>query len=197
MACLLPQGAPSAAMTLEELIAFGVEEAICWGYCGSLQEDIGVGEVVLPSSAIREEGTSYHYLPEGTEASPDPQLQKRLSASLAGEGLGCHRGRIWTTDAPYRETGEKVRRYRQAGVLAVDMEMAALFAVAQVRGVALGSALLVSDHVSEERWTPGFRTEALKTARVRLMRAFMALSGASTVGQQGLEEPEIPGVEQA
>jgi uridine phosphorylase len=186
MACLLPQGAPSAAMTLEELIAFGVEEAICWGYCGSLQKDIGVGEAVLPSSAIREEGTSYHYLPETAEASPDPHLQRRLSSSLAGAGLGCHRGRIWTTDAPYRETGEKIQRYRQAGILCVDMEMAALFAVAQVRGIALGAALLVSDQVSDENWTPGFRSAALKTARSRCINGFMAFSGAPAVTQQGV-----------
>jgi uridine phosphorylase len=187
MACPLPLGAPCAAMALEELIAFGVQEAICWGYCGSLQDDIGVGHVVLPSSAIREEGTSYHYLPEVAEATPDQLVQQRLSVSLAREGLGCHQGPIWTTDAPYRETREKVCRYRNAGILAVDMEMAALFAVARVRGISLGAALLVSDRVSDEGWTPGFRTAALKTARARWVKAFTAFSGGPAVA--GSEAP--------
>lgn len=151
-----PYGAPSAVMLLEELIAFGVNRAVFVGYCGSIQDTVGLGEIVLPSNAIREEGTSYHYLPRGVECRADKILLHGLHQCLQKRQVPVNRGSIWTTDALYRETRKKIERYRAEGVLAVDMEMSALFAVGAVRMVRVAALLLVSDQLSHDGWTPGF-----------------------------------------
>ena len=165
-----PYGAPGTVMLLEELAAFGVRRAIFVGYCGSIQDWVKIGGIVLPVEAIREEGTSYHYLPKGEKSCPDTTLQSRLSNWLLACGLSCYAGRIWTTDAPYRETVEKVRRYGNAGVLGVEMEMAAAFAFGSARGISIGAVLLVSDEVREGGWRTGFFSPELKAARERVIR---------------------------
>ena len=104
-----PYGAPGTIMLLEELVAFGVRRAVFLGYCGTIQEGISIGDLILPMGAIREEGTSYHYLPKGEKSFPDPEVQSKLSDWLGGI-LPFHRGNIWTTDAPYREQNEKENR---------------------------------------------------------------------------------------
>lgn len=151
-----PYGAPSAAILLEELAAFGVKRAVFMGYCGSIQDEVGLGEIVLPTRAVREDGTSYHYLPRGAECRPDRKLLHGLHRWLEQRGVAAAAGLIWTTDALYRETEKKIERYRAEGVLAVDMEMSALFAVGAARKVGVVALLLVSDHFSPNAWTPGF-----------------------------------------
>jgi uridine phosphorylase len=156
-------------MLLEELAAFGVRRTVLLGYCGSLQKRIATGDVILPIEAIREEGTSYHYLPEGEKSSPDPRIQKKLADWMGMRGLSFHEGTIWTTDAPYRETPEKIRRYRMEGVLGVEMEMAAVFAFGKVRGISTGAMLLVSDEVREEGWDIGFFSPQIQSTRKRVI----------------------------
>ncbi len=151
-----PYGAPSAVMLLEELIAFGVNRVVFVGYCGSIQEGIGLGEIVLPTRAVREEGTSYHYLPRAEECRPDRMLLDELHRCVQQTGVSAIKGAIWTTDALYRETRKKIEAYRVEGVLAVDMEMSAVFAVGAVRSVGVVALLLVSDLFSRGAWTPGF-----------------------------------------
>jgi uridine phosphorylase len=160
-----PFGAPNVVMLLEEIVTFGVERVIFLGYCGSLQEEVRVGDIVLPMEALREEGTSYHYLEEGEKSLPDHSLQDLLANWMADAPFGLHRGPIWTTDAPYRETREKVIRYRREGILGVEMEMSAAFAFGLVKGVSIGSVLLVSDELRETDWRHGFFTSDLKKAR--------------------------------
>ncbi len=126
-------GAPNVVILLEEMAAFGVERVIFLGYCGSLQENACIGDLVLADRALREEGTSYHYLEEGEAALPDLRLQGRLHALFRTPTSRIHRGSIWTTDAPYRETREKVARYRKDGILGVEMEMSAAFVVGMVK----------------------------------------------------------------
>jgi len=168
-----PYGAPGTIMLLEELVAFGVRRAVLLGYCGSIQRKISMGEVILPIEAIREEGTSYHYLPEGEKSSPDPRIQKNLSDWMTRRGLPFHEGTIWTTDAPYRETPEKIGRYREEGVLAVEMEMAAVFAFGRARGISIGAILLVSDEVREEGWNIGFFSTEIQSTRKRVIDLFV------------------------
>lgn len=153
---LSPCGAPAASMLLEELIAFGVTRAVLIGYCGSIQDEFVLGDVILPTRAVREEGTSHHYLPMDAECRPDAMLLGSLHRWLRQSGMTSGSGAIWTTDAPYRETREKVELYRAKGVLAVDMEMAALFAVGAVRRVEVVGLALVSDGFSQSGWRPGF-----------------------------------------
>jgi uridine phosphorylase len=167
IAAQAPYGAPGTIMLLEELVAFGVRRTVLLGYCGAIQKKISIGDVVLPMEAIREEGTSYHYLPEGEKSCPDPTIQKKLSNWTAMTDLSFHEGTIWTTDAPYRETPEKIRRYRSEGVLGVEMEMAAVFAFGKARGISAGAMLLVSDEIREEGWRIGFFSPQVNTARKR------------------------------
>ncbi len=151
-----PQGAPNAVILVEELVAFGVRRAIFVGYCGSIQSEVAIGDLVLPTQAVREEGTSYHYLPRGVQCRPDGLLLHALRQRLQQKGVAANPGAIWTTDALYRETEGKIERYRAKGILAVEMEMSALFALGAVRTVGVVALLLVSDHFFHKSWTPGF-----------------------------------------
>ena len=83
-------------------------------------------------------------------------------------GLSFHEGTIWTTDAPYREAVEKIRRYRREGILGVEMEMAAVFAFGKARGISTGAILLVSDEVREEGWNIGFFSPQIQLTRKKV-----------------------------
>jgi purine-nucleoside phosphorylase len=154
-------GAPVAAVMLEDLIALGCRRVVSIGTCGGMDPSLAVGDLVLCSGAIRDEGTSYHYLPDGEPAVPDAALTARLGDALDARGVGFRHGDAWTTDAPYRETAEEVLRHVDAGVPVVEMEAAALFAVARVRDAQVASLLVVSDVLStlDGSWVPEFHGE--------------------------------------
>ncbi len=145
-------GAPLAAGFLEELIALGVSKFIACGGAGVLQRELVVGHLVVPISAVRDEGTSYHYLPPGREVSPSPAAVAAIEAALSAAGVDYTKGKTWTTDAIFRETADKVARRRAEGCLTVEMEAAAFFAVAQFRGVEFGQILYGGDDVSGAEW---------------------------------------------
>ena len=165
-------GAAASVMQLEEFAAFGVKRVIYLGYCGSLMDEVRVGDLVIPTEAIREEGTSYHYLPEGRRCFPDSSLQDRIFALASASGFTVRQGAVWTTDAPYRETKSKVYRYGREGVLGVEMEMSALFAVASVRNVSIGAMLLVSDELNGGVWRKGFFSNELRESRKKVIETF-------------------------
>lgn len=145
-------GAPLCAGLLEEAIAKGCRKFIACGGAGVLDRGIAVGHVVVPTSAVRDEGTSYHYLPPGREVSPSPEGVAAIEAVLTRRGVPYLTGKTWTTDAPYRETPGKVRLRRAEGCLTVEMEAAAFFAVAQFRGVTFAQMLYGGDDVSGAEW---------------------------------------------
>lgn len=159
-----PMGAPMAVMLLEQLIALGARRLLYLGFCGALMPSYSIGDVFLPTQTVREEGTSYHYLPAEVLACASPRLQALLYAQAQRLQLPVRQGPIWTTDAPYRETPHKIRQLQEVGVHAVDMEMAALFAVAQYRACEVGALLLVSDECYHPTWKPGFGTPRLRQA---------------------------------
>lgn len=148
-------GAPTTAMVLEELIAGGTEAFCAVGYAGCLDPAIPVGETVVPDRAIRDEGTSHHYVEPGEEIEPTPRLTASLRDGIAAETV--HTGPTWTTDATYRETREEVVRFRDRGVLTVEMEAAAVFAVARHHDVSASAVFTVSDHLTPDDWEPSFR----------------------------------------
>lgn len=154
-------GAPAAVFLLERIIALGGRHIITLGTCGSLQQDIHVGDICLPRDALSEEGTSVHYGLSGSVSKPDSDLLGNLETALKQKGYPFRKGRIWTTDAPFRETVEKVRKYRDMGILGVDMETSALMTVSAFRGVRLASLLIVSDELGELKWKPGFSKSSL------------------------------------
>jgi nucleoside phosphorylase len=138
-------GAPVASVVLEDLIALGCTRIVSIGTCGGMRPGIRVGDLVLCTGAVRDEGTSHHYLPAGAPALPHPGLTAALASQLEQAGAPHERTRTWTTDAPYRETAEEVDRHVADGVAVVEMEAAALFVVGEVRGAQVASALVVSD----------------------------------------------------
>jgi len=155
-------GAPHAVIGLEKLIVLGARRILVLGWCGSLQPDLTIGDLIIPDRAISEEGTSQHYpLPNGVLKS-DSRLNRMLEISMEGQGLTFTKGEIWTIDAIYRETSEKVKAYREKGALAVEMEISALLTVAAYRSVSLAGLLVVSDELFDLKWRPGFSNPLLE-----------------------------------
>ena len=157
-------GAPQAVLVLEKLIALGSRVITVFGWCGSLQSDLTIGDWLLPSSARSEEGTSSHYPISAAKFLPDTDLFESFQDYCGQNGLSVRAGPIWTTDAPLRETVDKVSGYGEEGLLAVEMEMAALFHVAAYREVRLVGLLVVSDELFTLKWRPGFRSTRFKRA---------------------------------
>jgi len=145
-------GAPSSSAFLEEAIAHGLRKFIVCGQCGVLDANLARSHVVIPTSAVRDEGTSYHYLPPGREVAPTESAIRAIEGVLGARGVPFTACKTWTTDAFYCETQEKMKRRLAEGCLVVEMEAAALFAVARFRGVELGQILLAGDDLSGECW---------------------------------------------
>ncbi len=149
-------GAPAAAMAMELLIAAGVKKFILFGGCGAIHSSVKIYDLVVPTWGVREEGTSYHYLPLHVVPKTSEKVSRAIEEILrpmARElNINLHVGGIWTTDAIFRQTRDKVRGYSSKGVLAVDMESTALMAVAMYRGTELGIVHVVTDELYGEKW---------------------------------------------
>jgi len=161
-------GGPVVSILVEEHAALDVRYFFSLGLAGGLQSDGRIGDIVLCTRAIRDEGVSHHYLPADVEAMPSRHFTEAIARELSRRGVAFQRGATWTIDTPYRETVDEVRHYRAAGVITVEMEAAALFAVASVRGVEAASAFVLSDLLGETDWTPDFGAEFLD-AQLRLI----------------------------
>lgn len=149
-------GAPVVASLAEEMIAFGVKRFIILSWGGSLQRELNTGDIVLNDKAIRDEGVSQHYLPNGKYSFADQILKQSLEKQLISRGTKFISGSAWTTDAPYRETKDEILQYQSEGVQVVEMEIAGLFALAQLRNVQAASIVVVADQLADLRWeSPG------------------------------------------
>jgi uridine phosphorylase len=152
-----PLGAPHAVIVLERLIAMGAREVLGFGCCGSLQAILKIGHLVLPVTAWSEEGTSAHYpLPAGTESRANQKILHLCGEKMKEKKCKFSMGKIWSTDALFRETRDKIDQYARMGLLAVEMEMSALFTVAAYRRILLGGVLVVSDEMAGRKWKSGF-----------------------------------------
>ncbi len=145
-------GAPMAAGLLEKVIAFGCKKFIAYGGCGALDKNISVGNLIVVSGAIRDEGVSYHYLPADREVIADAAAVNVLSALMDERKIPYRVGKTWTTDAPYRETPDRISRRKAEGCLTVEMETAAMMAVAQFREMIFGQVLYGGDDLSGQEW---------------------------------------------
>jgi uridine phosphorylase len=145
-------GAPLAVSFFEEMIALGCTKFIACGGAGVLDGTLAVGHIVVPDIAVRDEGTSYHYLPPAREVSASPTGVAALETVLQAHNCEYVVGKTWTTDGLYRETVAKVKRRRAEGCITVEMEVASFFAVAQFRGVTFAQLLYSGDDVSSEKW---------------------------------------------
>ena len=142
-------GAPVVASLTEEMIAWGVRRLVILSWGGTLQTSLNTADIVLTDNAIRDEGVSQHYLPTEKFAYANESLNGKIKKYLP-EGFVS--GATWTTDAPYRETREEIQQYQAEGVQVVEMEIASLFAVAQVRGVEAAAMVVVADKLANLEW---------------------------------------------
>lgn len=145
-------GAPFAAGLMEEVIALGARRIIACGGAGVLDSTIDVGAVLVPTAAVRDEGTSYHYLPPSREVEVAPEMVDRIVRVISEQQIAYRLVKSWTTDAFYRETPARVARRRAEGCACVEMETAALCAVAQFRAIQFGQLLYGGDDLSGEEW---------------------------------------------
>jgi uridine phosphorylase len=145
-------GAAGSAALLEELIALGCTKFIVCGGAGVLQKDIAVGHLIIPTSAVRDEGVSYHYIEPSREIECNKKTIEVIETELKKYGVKYIKGKTWTTDAFYRETKDKVSLRISEGCLTVEMEASAFFSVAKFRGVILGQILYGGDDLSGELW---------------------------------------------
>ena len=166
-------GAPQAVMVLEQLRRRGVSVFWALGWCGSLRPELNIGDIVLPEAALSEEGTSAHYPLDGPPAGADPELCRALKLGLEGKKIKHAAGKVWTTDAPFRETREKVRKYGEKGILAVDMEASALMTTARFHGLKYAALMVVSDELEGEKWKPGFDSPRLKESLKEAARVIL------------------------
>lgn len=135
------KGAPAAALVAEQLIALGIRRIISIGTAAALRTELAPGAVVVGECALRDEGTSHHYLPPGRHISAHPRLTARFAANLPG----ARRAATWTTDALYRESTEEAAAYAREGHAVCDMEAAGLYAVAHHRQIAATAGFCVGD----------------------------------------------------
>ena len=149
-------GAPSAGAHLEEMIALGCRKFIVCGSAGTLKTELSRGVVIIPSSALRDEGTSYHYCPPSRTVVMEPKVIQKLESILQKHHVNYEIGMTWTTDGFYRETKGKIARRKAEGCISVDMECSAFLAIVKFRNVTLGQYLVVGDDVSEDKWDPRY-----------------------------------------
>ncbi|MEY2401514.1 MAG: hypothetical protein QOJ08_1625 [Ilumatobacteraceae bacterium] len=161
-------GAPAAVTSLEVLISLGATQIIGCGGAGIVRAGFDVGHVIVPTGAVRDEGTSYHYAPADVAVAPHPSALKAIDDVLTEAGVPHDRGLTWTTDAFFRETPAKVARRREQGCITVEMEAASMFAAAAFRGVVYGQLLYAGDDVSATEWDHR-HWEAQSSARDRLL----------------------------
>ena len=157
-------GGPTTAVMMEELIAGGVEAFLSVGYAGCLREDVAMGEYIVCERAIRDDGTSHHYVEPETYATPTDEFVGAIRTRLREEDDAFHVGPSWTTDAIYQETKAEIERYASEGVLTVEMEAATVFTVAEHRGVDAAAMFVVSDYLGLSEWEPQFDAAAADLA---------------------------------
>lgn len=180
MACgIVPRtiGGPYAVLIAEQLHAAGAQLIVGLTSAGRVDPSLPLPSIVVVDEAIRDEGTSLHYLPASTTiASPSPLLSNHLAREV--EALSpVRRGLVWTTDAPYRETEEQLRTWAASGALAVEMQAASLFGFARAKGADVAVVALVSNsvgHAGDQFDTGGhvFRLDVL-AAVTRAARTFL------------------------
>lgn len=146
--CQAPVGAALAACVLDFLYAYGVEEVIAVGSCGTLT-DLPENELLIPEEALRDEGASYHYLPAARTVVLNREMINKMERGLTRQGYRYERVKTWTTDAFYRETKDLVAYRISEGCRVVEMECAALAAVAEFRGKRFGQILFTADSLAD------------------------------------------------
>lgn len=170
-------GAPMAAMSMEKLIALGAQRIILFGWCGAIASSLKAGDILVPHLAMVGEGTSQYYsLP--TPATPSKILRVDIEQAFVNHGVRIHSGRVWSTDAVYREDRQLLQNlHKNDEVVAVDMEFSALCSVACFRDIEFAAVLVISDELWGQAWRPGFSSEIFLQAKAKAMDIALSVFG--------------------
>ena len=147
-----PVGAASAVGSFEEMIMMGTKNLLLVGCCGCLDSKIEEYSIIIPTNALRDEGTSYHYMPASDEVEIEPKCVNIIEDFIKSKNISYRKGKTWTTDGLYRETKDKVEMRKRQGAITVDMECSAMAAVAKFRGVNFGQFFYAADNLGEEEY---------------------------------------------
>jgi uridine phosphorylase len=150
--------APDTAMTTEILCAAGAETLIRIGSCGSLQDHVKIGDLVIVTGAIRGEGTTSYYVPKNFSTLAHPDIVRGLQRAAESLQVRYHLGRIFTTDALFQETPELIQELHEQNVSSIDMVTSTFLTIAQLRKKKAGAMLAVSDECLYGKF--GFRDSA-------------------------------------
>ncbi len=145
-------GAPACTVQYEEIFAMGLEKIVVFGTCGVLDKSIEDLAIIIPNSAIRDEGTSYHYLKSSREVEVNPKYKDKFIKLLNEHNYSYKIGKVWTTDAPYRETRKKVLQRKEEGCICVDMECSAISALAKFRNKEIFQFFYAADNLDAAKW---------------------------------------------
>jgi uridine phosphorylase len=144
-------GGPYAVLVAEQLRVAGVKLILGLTSAGRVSPALPLPGLVVVTSAVRDEGTSLHYLPPSDQIACPTPICDLLSKQFGQLGLPVVLGSVWTTDAPYRETAQQLQRHAAAGVLAVEMQAASLFSFATAQQVDVGIVALVTNGVDHQQ----------------------------------------------
>lgn len=145
-------GAPACVSGFEEIVAMGAKKFVLFGSCGVLDDEKVKDHIVIPVSAIRDEGTSYHYIAPSEEIDMEDHAIYVLEDVLNACGYSYVKGKTWTSDGIYRETVPVIQERREEGCLVVEMECASMLAVSKYRKIPFVQFLYGADNLSSEKW---------------------------------------------
>jgi uridine phosphorylase len=172
-------GGSYAVLVAEQLLACGARMIVGLTSAGRVSPGLRIPSLVIATAAIRDEGTSFHYLPPSRSVAAPSGPVAPLTRELEQLGLPVYQGKVWTTDAPYRETRQQLDAHCQEGVLAVEMQAASLFALAQARKAQIAVVAHVSNATDHEG-EPFDRGPATQSVRIltAICRAGLAVAAA-------------------
>lgn len=145
-------GAPACVVGFEEIVAMGAKKFVLFGSCGVLDDNKVKDRIIIPISAVRDEGTSYHYIAPSPEIEAEAHSVKTLERVLTSCGYPYVKGKTWTSDAIYRETIPTIQERKQEGCLATEMECASMLAAAKYRHIPFIQFLYGADNLSSDTW---------------------------------------------
>lgn len=172
-------GGPYAVLIAEQLHAAGSRLIVGLTSSGRLAPDLPIPCLIVATSAIRDEGTSYHYLPPSSEVVSPTPIVAHLERELSTTGWNVRSGTVWTTDAPYRETQSEIDKWAAEGALAVEMQTASLFAFGTARNANVASVAMVSNAIDHQgdQFNTGSMDDGLRILQgiARAARAYLGL----------------------
>lgn len=171
-------GAAGCVAVLEDIFAMGAEKLVLFGTCGVLNRDIKDCSIIIPNFALRDEGTSFHYTHASDEIQVNKKYQEEFIQILEQHNCSYTTGKVWTTDACYRETREKVNKRKESGCICVDMECSAVTALADFRGKEVFQFFYAADNPDNEQWDArslSNSAEVLEKDRIALLAMELAV----------------------